>query len=79
MTADTGYAYIVTPTRPDGSPLTGATVEFSDELDDYVDALLRSDPLFARAYYRRRAAEPLPLRIDGEEYRRRQLARRRKR
>ena len=84
MTTDTGkpdgsYAYLVTAIGPDGSPLPGATIEFSDELDDYVNALLRTDPLFARAWYQRCAAEPPPLRIDGHEYARRQRARRRKR
>jgi hypothetical protein len=77
MTTDTGYAYLVTAIGPDGFPLPGVTIEF--ELDNYVGALLRTDPLFARAYYQRHAAEPLPLCIDGHEYRRRQRTRRLKR
>jgi hypothetical protein len=47
-----------------------------DDLDAYFAQVLSTDPRFARAYYRLRAAEPRPLCINGHEYARRQRARR---
>lgn len=52
-----------------------------DELDAYLTRALR-DPGYRAAYERachRDTHHPLPLAIDGREYRRRSLARRRRR
>lgn len=44
--------------------------QWADELDPWVDRQMRN-PEFRRAYYALVYSEPLPLRIDGREYRRR--------
>jgi hypothetical protein len=57
-----------------------------DELDEYLGEALK-DPSFAaayaaaeeRAYVQRLVSYPAPLAVDGRGYRRRQLARRRRR
>lgn len=49
----------------------------ADELDPWVVLQMRN-PKFARAYYKFVYSEPLPLRADGREYRRRQKRRNRR-
>lgn len=49
-----------------------------DELDEYLAGQMR-DPVFAMWWYRASASRPRKLCIDGHAYRRRQLARRRRR
>ena len=44
------------------------TARLGNELDAYFAQVLSTDPRFARAYYRRRAAEPPPLCMNGHEY-----------
>ena len=63
----------------DLSFLLGAGV-YADELDAYLAEALR-DPEYRAAWDRARhwdAHHPVPLVIDGREYRRRSLARRRR-
>jgi hypothetical protein len=57
-----------------------AVMEFRDEFDAYLQEALR-DPLFRILYQRAQARIQAhdPLAVNGREYRRRQLARRRRR
>jgi hypothetical protein len=52
------------------------TEPMADELEPWA-ALQMRNPAFARAYYKLIYSEPLPLRIDGAEYHRRQKRRKR--
>jgi hypothetical protein len=63
-----GYAYAITVTDLDGKPLPGAAVEIGPVLHLYSLMLIWLD-----------RGRPRPLCIDGREYHRRQLARRRRR
>ena len=51
-----------------------ADEEWADELDPWVDQQMQR-PEFRRAYYELVYSKPLPLRIDGHEYHRRQRSR----
>jgi hypothetical protein len=48
----------------------------ADEIEPWA-ALQMRNPAFARAYYKPIYSEPLPLRIDGHAYHRRQKRRKR--
>jgi hypothetical protein len=64
-------------TADTGKPDAGEFLQHvDDEFEDYLAQLLTS-PAFARAYYRAAAADPGPLPVNGREYHRRQVARRR--
>jgi hypothetical protein len=82
------YEYRVTAIDAEGLPVPGATVEVlpaeggfawpADELDEYLEGQMRN-PEFARRWHWICAVIPGKLPIDGHEYHRRQMARKKRR